>query len=417
MKKLLLGTIAVFVLFAMIGCQPDADENNITIRFKPDYEGASAPANISVKIDEPVGGRLPVPTRDGYYFACWLSFSDGDWVPVTEETAFKAGTTLYAKWMNNPHIIITFHLNYVAEDAQKRVEHMPYVPIGDKIKESPKREGYSFMGWYRSSQATGTRLNNTDIFIEDTIIYASWKSTRPDAVIAFDVNFPAAGGTPPEAPKNVVIKVGDKITQQNIPSLGLVNNYLFQGWYSVKDETGGLRVQADTIFNDRASTVYARWKVAKKITLTAENKLDLEDMDAPFTPTPVYTVEDDGSLSATLGDFGGQGILFELTQEMQAVIEPLKSYENIVVKIDGSVDNPKSFFRMYLCLRGESGANWNGTTTHSLYPCPFESLKDITLELGINKSVETTRCFVIQWNSAGDPAPVKINIKSIDIYY
>ena len=415
MKKIFLGTLAVFVVFAMIGCQLDAEEN-ITIRFDSDYEGASAPASISVKIDEPVGGRLPIPARDGYYFACWLLYSNGEWIPVTKDTAFKAGTTLYAKWMDNAHIIITFHLNYVVEDAQKRVEHMPYVPIGDKIKEFPTREGYSFMGWYRNNKGTGTRLRETDIFIDDTIIYASWKSTRPDITISFDVNFPSAGGTPPETPKNVIIKSGDKITQKNIPEMGLVNGYLLQGWFPVKADTGGARIKSDTTFS-ASTTIYGRWKKADKITLTAANKLDLEDMDAPFTPTPVYTIESDGSLSATLGDFGGQGILFELTPEMQTAIEPLKSYENIVVKIDGSVDNPGSFFRMYLCLRGESGANWNGTTTHALYPCPFESLKDITLELGINKTPETTRCFVIQWNSGGDPNPVKINIKSIDIYY
>lgn len=416
MKKLFLGTLAVFVVFAMLGCQQDADEK-ITIRFDLDYDDApQAPNSITVKIDEPVGNRLPVPERDGYYFACWLLYSDGEWIPVTKEAKFKAGTTLYAHWTDNPHIIITFHLNYVAEDAQKRVEHRANEPIGDKIKEQPKREGYSFMGWYRNSQGTGSRLKETDMFIDDTIIYASWKSTRPDITITFDVNFPAAGGPAPEAPKSVVIKSGDKITQKNIPEMGLVNGYLLQGWYPVKADTGGARVQADTEFSV-TTTIYGRWKLAKKITLTAANKLDLEDMDAPFTPTPNYTVEADGSLSATLGAFGGQGILFELTQEMQTAIEPLRPGENIVVKIDGSVDNPDSFFRMYLCLRGESGANWNGTTTHALYPCPFEALKDITLEIGINKTPETTRCFVIQWNAAGAEGPVNINIKAIEIYY
>jgi len=415
MKKLFLGTIALCVMFAALGCGQEADES-ITIRLNQDYEGAPAPESISVKIGEPVGDRLPVPTRDGYYFACWLSYSGGGWVAVTKETAFNAGTTLYAMWMDNPYIIITFHLNYVAEDAQTRFEYMPYVPIGEKIREAPARDGYTFMGWYRNSQAAGTRLKDTDIFTEDTIIYASWKSTRPDVTITFDVNFPAAGGTPPDTPKNVVIKSGDRITAQNIPNMGVVNGYLLQGWYPVKAETGGARIQAETTFTASA-TIYGRWKVADKITLTAENRLDLDDMDAPFTPTPVYTVESDGSLSATLGDFGGQGILFELTSEMQAAIDPLKPGDSIVVKVDGSVDNPDSFFRMYLCLRGESGANWNGTTTHALYPCTFDTLKDITLEIGINKTPETTRCFVIQWNAAGDPNPVNINVKSIEIYY
>jgi len=415
MKKLFLGTLAVFVVFAMLGCQQDADEV-ITIRFDPDYEGAQAPASISIKVDEPVGDRLPIPTRDGYYFACWLLYSNGDWIPVTRDTVFSAGTTLYAKWMDNANIIITFHLNYVAPQAQTRVAHMPYVPIGNKIPENPTREDFTFMGWYRNSQGTGSRVRATDTFINDTIVYASWRNNRPDVTISFDVNFPAAGGTPPQTPGNVIIKSGDKITQQNIPALGLVNGYLFQGWYPVRTETGGTRVKADTVFTTSV-TIYARWKVAKLITLTADNKLDLEEMDAPFTPTPSYTIESDGSLSAALGDKGGQGILFEFTQEMRDEINLLDVGDQILVRIDGSVDNPGSFFRMYLCLRGESGANWNGTNTHALYPCTFDVIKDINLEFGINKTPETTRCFVIQWNAAGDPGRVNINIKSISIYY
>jgi len=413
MKKLLLGILAVFVVFAMLGCQQEVTED-VTIRFNLDYDAApDAPQSIAVKFNEPVGDTLPVPeNRDGYNFAGWLLYSNGDWIPVTGNTAFKASTTLYARWAEDVPVFITFHLNYVAPEAQTRVEHTSYAPIGEKIPEDPLRENFTFLGWFRNSQGTGNKITASDTFMGDNIVYASWQDDRPDVTISFNVNFPKAGG--PKTPESVTIKSGDKITQEKIPVIeNMVNDTMFQGWFT--ERTGGTRVERATVFTANTA-IYAQWISPKVITLTPANRKEMDKTDAPFTPTPEYEIEEDGSLTAVFGDFGSQGILFELTEEQKAEMDALSQGDQILVMVDGTVDNEGSYFRMYLC-RTDTGANWNGTATHTLYPNVFSAIKEITLEFGTNKNENTTEYFVIQWMSSGDPKPVTINIKSIKIYY
>jgi uncharacterized repeat protein (TIGR02543 family) len=416
MKRIFLGTLAICAVFVIFGCQQDVqmeEATDITVRFNSDYENApESPESVTIKINTPIGDKIPIPAeRDGYIFKGWLMYSNGEWKPVTENTTFSAGTTLYAQWVENVSIFITFHLNYLTEPAQIRVEHMSGMPIGDKIPEEPEREGFTFLGWFRNNQGTGDKVTEGDMFIGGAILYAKWRDDRLDITISFDVNFSGAGG--PETPESFTMKSGDMITQVRIPNMdNVVNDKLFQGWFTAS--TGGERVERATIFTVN-TILYAQWISPNVINLDLTQHRTITG-NSPLAPTPAYTIETDGSLTATLGDFPGQGIAINLTSGQQTAMNGLAVGGKILVLIDGTVDNEESVFRMFLA-RPSGTSNWNATNVETEWPVVFSAIKEQTLTFGSNKSSNTTQCFALQWQSAGDPGSVTVNIKSIKILY
>ena len=108
----------------------------------------------------------------------------------------------------------------------------------------PKREGYTFDGWY-TAQTGGTIVTTSTVFNSNTTIYARW--TLNTYTITLDYNY--SGST-----KIITAtEMGGKLTYLPTPTR---NGYTFDGWWT--DATNGDSVTINNVYSWN-TTIYARW--------------------------------------------------------------------------------------------------------------------------------------------------------------
>jgi uncharacterized protein (TIGR02145 family)/uncharacterized repeat protein (TIGR02543 family) len=121
---------------------------------------------------------LPTPTREGYTFMGWYTEED----KVTDNTVFRENTAIHATW-NIIHYTVTF-------DATGGTVTPTTTKTGSNWEidtlPTPKREGYTFIGWYTEKEG------GTHVFTKNTVligdiggnirIYAHWAENPPSLV-------------------------------------------------------------------------------------------------------------------------------------------------------------------------------------------------------------------------------------------
>ena len=118
-------------------------------------------------------GELPVPTRDNYTFDGWYTEKDAG-TKITADTSVTAlvNQTLYARWAPNK-FMLTYNANggTVSPDSKE-------LTFGDSYGTlpTPKRDYYTFTGWYTAaSGGTQVSANTTPTDADDVTIYAQWQ--------------------------------------------------------------------------------------------------------------------------------------------------------------------------------------------------------------------------------------------------
>lgn len=187
---------------------------------------------LSVQDGKVTSGTYQVPTREKYTFDHWFT-SDGQTVKVDANGIPEGGATkdmsLSAYWMGN--------INYVVYDANggtfknnASTNRVPYVAweINDAGKyQEPKREGYTFTGWYEDSASTKPADMNGDgngpkKFGENkstSTLYAGWKAK------SYRITYDLSGGVlDGENPSSYTAE--DSFTLKNPTKDG----YIFAGW-------------------------------------------------------------------------------------------------------------------------------------------------------------------------------------------
>ena len=110
----------------------------------------------------------------------------------------------------------------------------------------PKKDHYSFLGWYTDEDCT-TEFNFDTPITSDTTLYAKWKLNE------FNVSFNANGGNVSQTAKEVIY--GEVYGTLPTPSR---TGYSFNGWYT--SATGGTKIAADTTVSAASDhTLYAQW--------------------------------------------------------------------------------------------------------------------------------------------------------------
>lgn len=157
--------------------------NSYTINF--DANGGSvSPSSMTVTYSSTYGS-LPTPTKKGYTFNGWYtSPSGGIQISSSNKVTVATSQTLYAQWSVN-----TYTLTYDANGGSVSVasKNVAYGSSYGTLPD-PKRDYYTFNGWYTAANG-GTKVSSsTTIGAGDTKIYAQWTlNPLSDWVLASNV--------------------------------------------------------------------------------------------------------------------------------------------------------------------------------------------------------------------------------------
>ena len=190
---------------------------------------------------------LPTPVREGYDFLGWAEDPEAS-SGVTGSYTPTGDVTLYALWR-----IKTYTVSYDANggsgapEAQVKTHDVDLTLTATE----PVRDGYSFLGWARSSLADTPDYQLGDIYAEnaDLTLYAVWKQMR------FTVRYDANGGT--GAPASQTKTRGeDLILADTVPTR---SGYDFLGWGTAGTATVPAYQPGDSYTVNADLTLYAIW--------------------------------------------------------------------------------------------------------------------------------------------------------------
>ncbi len=116
----------------------------------------------------------------------------------------------------------------------------------------PKKEGYTFMGWYKESTCKTKWNFETDTVMGNVTLYAKWEKKDTPAPITYTVVFNTNGGSTIE---NQSIKANEKVKKPTDPTK---DKYTFVGWFKDSECNNAWNFETDTVTKD--VTLYAKWE-------------------------------------------------------------------------------------------------------------------------------------------------------------
>lgn len=208
--------------------------NQYVVTFNSNGGSFVTPQNVTYNTVVP---KPAAPVKTGYDFAGWYSNSSLD--KLYDFTSPVTGAkTLYAKWIRKDYVV-TFEENGGSSVDNKIVSYLDLVDV----PASPKREGYTFKGWYTNSALTTPFDFDNMQLTGNLTLYARWEA---NALINFDThygsNVAGQGKTSPDSATKPVDPVRP--------------GYRFEGWYTAED------YKSEYSFGETETAetwVYAKW--------------------------------------------------------------------------------------------------------------------------------------------------------------
>lgn len=190
------------------------------------------------------------PVRDGYTFTGWYLTDNGTGEAYTYESTFTSDITLQAGWAKNANTptayTVTFDVNGGCWTNGSTSSKKVTTDNNGKISQSgwvtdPVRDGYTFIGWYLTDNATGSAYTYNSTFTSDVTLKAGWAKNNTDPATGYTVTFDVNGGHWADGTttsKKVSTDANGKIDQSKWVSAPQRDGYTFTGWYITDDGTG-----------------------------------------------------------------------------------------------------------------------------------------------------------------------------------
>lgn len=189
------------------------------------------------------------------YSAYTIKVQDEEGNLIKEGDTIKSGVT-YNVILTKELFKVTFISNDSVYTTVDATENGNVKTIND-----PKREGYTFKGWFLDDKYkeefifyTGTNQSTATVVTKDTTLYAKWEEDKKDdavTVVKYKVSFNTNGGTnilPIEAEYNTILKIPTPLKP----------GYSFIGWY-VDQELTKLYDTKKAFGFKQDITLYAAW--------------------------------------------------------------------------------------------------------------------------------------------------------------
>ena len=207
-------------------------------------------------------GTLPTPTRSGYTFTGWYTSTYGS-TKVSENTTMgSSNTTIYAHWTSSgsggttTKYTLTYNANggsvYPTSKQLAAGEKYGTLPI-------PKREGYTFDGWYTSPYSYFATKVSADTVMGsfNVTIYAHWTENVKTYTVKYNGNGNTGGST---ASSTHTVGVAKNLTANGFTRTG----YAFAGWNTSANGNGTSYADKESVkdlstTNGATVTLYAKW--------------------------------------------------------------------------------------------------------------------------------------------------------------
>lgn len=212
--------------------------------------GSGTFATQTGKFDTTITLHNAKPTRNYYTFTGWLSSADSKTYQPNGSFKIPAkNSAMTAQWSAN-----TYKINYVLNGGAINGTYPTSYKTTDNITlpTNVTRTGYTFNGWYTTSNFSGSSVKNIPVGSGgDKTYYAKWTPNT------FTLTFNANGGSVSPGSKSVTY--GSSIGTLPTPSR---TGYTFNGWYD-----GNTKWNSNQTYNVNGNkTLTASW-TANKYTL------------------------------------------------------------------------------------------------------------------------------------------------------
>jgi uncharacterized repeat protein (TIGR02543 family) len=194
------------------------------INYKIEYEWYGGQNNSSNPATDTMNTpvhSLAEPQNNGYNFKGWYLNDDFSGIAVTTVAGGGTGEIkLYAKW-EPVEYTITYELNGGTNDSDnpsKYTIESPAITFAE-----PSRTGYKFMGWYGTSNYSGSEITGISSGSTDNVeLFAEWQ------LISYSVEYTLNGGTIYSAnPANYTIESASATLNTPVKT-----GYDFKGWFT-----------------------------------------------------------------------------------------------------------------------------------------------------------------------------------------
>ena len=223
---------------------------NYTVSFEANGTEAAPAEGTTASVSALEGVALNLTenafVRPGYSFTGWNTAADGSGTAYENGSEFTGtvNTTLYAQW--GPHdpnkVVVNFRANGGTLVALQEID------MGETLTEpTTTRTHYNFMGWYETSDFSGTAVDFATFKPEaDTTLYAKWELEK--LTVAFD----SGEGGSSVASQSVTYGLA-----ASEPAEPTKTGYTFSGWY-----LNNTAYNFNTAVTE-AITLTARWTISR----------------------------------------------------------------------------------------------------------------------------------------------------------
>ncbi len=217
---------------------------------------------------------------------------------------------------------------------------------------APTRDGYTFTGWYSSSDCNENSKWQAHYKVESGItLYAGWTK---DSYITVKFDTLAGGDSVQNAPQDVKIKSGSLVTEPKTPTR---DGYIFKNWYKDEVLSESFDFSGDTVSED--AVLYAKWAklytVSVKLNdeVTSSYKIEegktLERIPVPNVKDKMFIGFYEDAAFSDKAEYS-QKVTADLTLYVKAVVPTDTSLYNIRLEKE-SEDSETDYYYAYFSTK------------------------------------------------------------------
>ena len=215
--------------------------------------GTGAPATQTKYYGYNINLSNEVPTRDGYTFAGWGTYSGdttADYLPGALITG-NGYLTLYAVWNQNAYTVSYNANGGSGAPASQTKYHGTALTLRSTV---PTRSGYKFLGWSTSSTATSPTYTAGGSYTANAnaTLYAVWEKNPTQYTVSYNAN--GGSGAPASQTKSENVAITLSSTKPTR------SGYTFLGWSTSSTATSPTYYPGSSYTTNASVTLYAVWE-------------------------------------------------------------------------------------------------------------------------------------------------------------